>query len=72
MVQESNKRSNPFEGHFAFSILPSMEETNWIVDSGASTHICANPELLYTTYKLDTPLFSFLVGLQGQWHMLVR
>lgn len=55
MIQDSLKRSNPFEGHFAFSILLSMDETEWIVDSGASTHICANPKLLYTTYKLDAP-----------------
>lgn len=60
MVQESAKRSSPFEGHFAFSILPSMDTTEWIVDSGANTHICANPKLLYTTHKLDNSTIIFL------------
>lgn len=55
MVQENTKRVNPFDGHFVFCILPSMHTTEWIIESGASTHICANPELLYTTYDLESP-----------------
>lgn len=41
------------EGHYTFSIVPSMEKSVWIVDSGASTHVCCDKELLHTTYRLD-------------------
>lgn len=55
MVHEQLSKRTPFEGHYAFKILSSMEKTAWIVDSGASTHICCTPELFYCTYKLSKP-----------------
>lgn len=30
-----------------------MDRTNWIVDSGACTHVCCNTEMFNTTYRLD-------------------
>lgn len=60
MIQDSAKRNTPFDGHYAFSVLPSMHETEQIVDSGASTRICANTELLYTTYKSESPTKIYL------------
>lgn len=58
MVQ--NTHASPFEGHFAFTIVTSMERTTWIVDSGASTHICCNVKLLDTTYRLDQEVKIYL------------
>lgn len=54
------EKSHPFDGHFAFIAMPSMESKEWIIDSGASSHICYNPEILHTTYKLDGPTAIFL------------
>lgn len=28
----------------------------WIVDSGASSHVCSNTDLLQSTYQLDKPV----------------
>lgn len=49
-----------YDGHYAFSIVPSMVKSVWIVDSGASTHVCCSPELLYTTYRLERPAIVHL------------
>lgn len=56
MVHEQQGKQTPFEGHYAFSILSSMDKTAWVVDSGASTHICATTELFTCTYKLEKPV----------------
>lgn len=45
-----------YEGHYAFSIVPSMERDKWIIDSGASIHICTNPDLLTTIIELENPV----------------
>lgn len=51
------KTENEFaDGHYAFSIIPSMEMTAWIIDSGASTHVCCDKEMLHTTFRLDKPV----------------
>lgn len=34
-VQESHKRDNHFDGHYAFTTLSNMDKDVWIVDSGA-------------------------------------
>lgn len=60
LVHETARKSQPFDGHFAFSVLPSMLETEWIIDSRASSHICSNPELLYTTHQLEKPTVIYL------------
>lgn len=60
MIQEGSKKQTSFDGHSNFNVLPSMEKTEWIVDSRASSHICCNLELLHTTYKLDSPTMIFL------------
>lgn len=51
MVQ--NAATTPFEGHYAFTIVPSIASKKWMVDSRASSHICSNVGLLFTTYRLD-------------------
>lgn len=60
MVHESSKNKTPFEGYYAFSIVLSMENTTWIVDSGASIHICCNIELLHVTYPLQEVVMMHL------------
>lgn len=55
MVQESQARETPFDGHYAFNVLSSMEKTAWVIDSGANTHICSTPELFSCTYMLSKP-----------------
>lgn len=60
LVHESGKKPHHFNGHYAFSVLPSMLETEWVIDSGASSHICPNPELLYTTYQMDKLTMIYL------------
>lgn len=60
MIQYNLKRNKPFDGHFAFNVLPNMKKTTWIIDSWASSHICCNPDLLHTTYKLDSPIVIYL------------
>lgn len=49
-----------YDGHYAFSIVPSMEKSIWIIDSGASAHVCCSKELLHTTYKLERPVIVHL------------
>lgn len=55
LVHEQPQKQHPFDGHFAFTPMPSMEIKECIIDSGVSSHICCTPDLLHTTYKLDTP-----------------
>lgn len=50
-----------YDGHYAFSILPSMEEIVWIVDSGASAHVCCDREMLHTTYWLEKPVVVYML-----------
>lgn len=56
MVYKGKVDEEFFDGHYAFSIIPSMERDRWIVDSGASIHICVNPELLTSITQLDVPI----------------
>lgn len=53
VVHDQQGKYIPFDGHYAFSILSSTEKTTWVVDSGASTHICSTSELFSCTYKLS-------------------
>lgn len=53
LVHEKQQKDTPFDGFYAFNILSSMEKNAWIIDSGASKHICSDPLLMHTTYKLD-------------------
>lgn len=56
MVHHQQGKNTPFDGHYAFSIMSSMENTAWVMDSGASTHISSTPELFNCTYKLNKPI----------------
>lgn len=56
MVQGAKDKLTPFEGHYAFSILPNMAKTSWIIDSGASSHICSNMDMMVSTYRLENPI----------------
>lgn len=63
MVQGLQTRETPFDGHYTFSILSSMEKTAWVIDSGAcSIHICSTPELFSSTYMLSKPVEVHLPG----------
>lgn len=52
-VHEGKKDGTFFDGRYAFSIVPSMEHTTWIINSGASTHVCCDREMLHTVYMLN-------------------
>lgn len=56
MVQGGKDKQTPFDGHYAFSILPSMAKTGWIIDSGASSHICSNVDMMVSIYRLEIPI----------------
>lgn len=56
MVQDTQKRENPFDGHYAFTTLLSMSKDAWIIDSGASDHICSDLELFHSIYRLSKPV----------------
>lgn len=60
LVHDKPHKPHPFDGHYAFAAMPIMEPMEWIIDSGASFHICCVPGLLHTTYKLDNPTSIFL------------
>lgn len=53
LVHNTQVKDSPFEGHYAFSVLEEMERSIWVIDSGASVHICCTLDQMYTTYKLD-------------------
>lgn len=55
MHQQQEDPGN-FDGYYAFSVLPSMEHNIWVIDSGASTHVCYNPNLLTNIYQLKKPI----------------
>lgn len=56
MVLDQQEKQTPFEGHYAFSVLNDVDKKAWVVDSGASTHICSIPDLFVSTYRLDRPV----------------
>lgn len=60
LVQGGNSKQHMFDGHYAFSVMPNMDNTEWIIDSGASSHICSNPKLMCTTYQLVRPTIIYL------------
>lgn len=60
MVHAIPQKQHPFDGHFAFNVMSSMGNNEWISDSGASSHICCSPKLLHTTYKPDKPTVIYL------------
>lgn len=39
IVHQSEVNQSPFDVHYAFSVLSSMEKNVWIIDSGASSHV---------------------------------
>lgn len=56
MVQGNKEKLTPFEGHYAFTVIPSMVKSYWILDSGASSHVCYDADMMMRTYKLDNPV----------------
>lgn len=59
-VHQQQRDPGTFDGYYAFSVLPSMEHNVWIIDSGASTHVCYNPDLLTNIYQLEKPTKIYL------------
>lgn len=62
-VHDQGERYHPFDGHYAFTTMPSMESKEWTIDYSASSHICCNPKLLNTTYKIGK--FSMIFRSDG-------
>lgn len=56
MIHSKKQVVTPFDGHYAFSIVPSMTKAVWILDSGASTHLCYEIEMMTSTYRFEKPL----------------
>lgn len=56
MVHKDPADTNPFDGHYAFSIVSSMQKNVWIIYSGASSHVCCDIDMMVSTYVFETPL----------------
>lgn len=56
MVQNASEKLTPFDGNYAFTVVPSMTNQGWIIDSGASSHVCYDMDLLVSSYKLKEPV----------------
>lgn len=56
MVQGGKDKQTPFEGHYAFSVVPSITRQRWIIDSGASSHVCHDANLMISIDKLADPV----------------
>lgn len=56
MVHNEKDKQTPFEGHYAFTLVPSMTREGWVIDSGASSHVCYDTDMLVSSYKLDRPV----------------
>ncbi|KAH6819786.1 hypothetical protein C2S53_010169 [Perilla frutescens var. hirtella] len=52
--------SDEVMGHFAFGIYEEIHTNEWILNSGASTHMCYNPALMQSLTLLDEPHRIFL------------
>lgn len=42
--------------HFAFSVVLSMDGISWIIDSGASAHVCCNRNMISSYRRLQKPV----------------
>ncbi|KAH6785633.1 hypothetical protein C2S51_038088 [Perilla frutescens var. frutescens] len=46
--------------HYAFGIMDNIHKSEWIIDSGASIHMCCNIKLMHTLRKLNEAQRIFL------------
>ncbi|KAH6815863.1 hypothetical protein C2S51_020683 [Perilla frutescens var. frutescens] len=53
--------------HYAFGLLEDEQRNEWIVDSGASIHMCCNAALMQTMKKLTEPHKFFLPDGSNLW-----
>lgn len=56
MVHGETEKQTPFEGHYAFTVVPSMMKEGWVIDSGASSHVCYDVDMLVSSYRLEKPV----------------
>lgn len=56
-----------YTGHYAFSIVSRIHKGDWIVDSGASVHICCDASLMQNLTSLKEPQKIFLPTGAVQW-----
>lgn len=56
-----------FDGHYAFCVASDISKEEWILDSGARTHICCNAKLLNSVEKLQVPQKVYLPDGSMQW-----
>ncbi|KAH6824154.1 hypothetical protein C2S53_000591 [Perilla frutescens var. hirtella] len=60
-VTETDKQaSDGYMGHYAFGTMDGINRTEWIIDSGATIHMCCYASLMHTITKLHVPQKIFL------------
>lgn len=69
MVQGLNEKQTSFDGHYTFSVIPSMARSHWIIDSGASCHVCYDADMLITKYRLKEPVSVNMPGLAKMFNL---
>ncbi|KAH6777255.1 Ubiquitin-like superfamily protein [Perilla frutescens var. frutescens] len=60
-----------YKGHYAFSIGTDITKEEWIIDSGASNHMCCHVGLLTDLKRLKHHLQIFLPDGTSVWFFLV-
>ncbi|KAH6780584.1 hypothetical protein C2S52_011821 [Perilla frutescens var. hirtella] len=69
LIQKVDPGSSSYEftGHFAFGVAANIKRNEWIVDSGARTHMCCHVGLLTNLQRLQTPLQIYLPDGSSLW-----
>lgn len=61
LVHDQPQRSHPFDGHFAFTAMPSTEVKELINDSSSDHTFFVFQVFFHTTYRLDNPIVIYLL-----------
>lgn len=61
ILHEKNLEPNPFKGHYVSSVVPGMTKSLWIIDSGASTHVRCDIEMMVPTCMFEKPISVHLL-----------
>lgn len=56
MVQQEEGENEEYDRHYAFRLVSNMEGVHWIIDSGASPHVCYNRNMMVSYSKLLKPV----------------
>lgn len=60
MIGSSSDPFSAYDKHFAFGVVDEISTKQWILDSGASIHICCNSDLMNNVKKLNTKQSIYL------------